>query len=263
MSSRTAGANRAIREAWENERGLVLQGKGTRDWTDEQQKQIEEKGKAYDGQGRAFEGQHMKSVSAYPEYQDDARNIQFLSREEHLSAHGGNWKNRTNGYYDPISKRMSDFGDGPSQPCAEAPLANPLYADPLNAASTQSSRAGSKSANALVDTTATPKGNLRQRTQPLLRFIRQALEDPRLRTAAAAVGIGVVNVVMDTYNRDRSPRGDRTVAPSTGPSTRMAPGPGADSLRDARQSPVEHEVRGHTKKDGTIVRPHPRGGKKD
>ena len=78
MSRRTAGANRAIREAGENEKRLVLEGKGTRDWTDEQQKQIAQKGKAYDGQGRAFEGQHMKSVSTYPEYQDDARNIQFL-----------------------------------------------------------------------------------------------------------------------------------------------------------------------------------------
>lgn len=95
MSSRTAGANRAIREAWETEKRLVLEGKGTRDWTAEQQEQISEKGKAYDDQGRAFEGQHMKSVSAYPEYQDDARNIQFLSRAEHLAAHGGSWTNQT------------------------------------------------------------------------------------------------------------------------------------------------------------------------
>ena len=68
MSSRTAGSSRAIRQAWENERRLVLEGQGTRDWTDEQQKQIDEKGRAYDDQGRAFEGQHMKCVSAYPQY---------------------------------------------------------------------------------------------------------------------------------------------------------------------------------------------------
>ncbi|MBQ6281570.1 MAG: hypothetical protein IJK69_05905 [Oscillospiraceae bacterium] len=37
MSRRTADANRAIREAWEREKQLVLEGKGTRDWTPEQQ----------------------------------------------------------------------------------------------------------------------------------------------------------------------------------------------------------------------------------
>ena len=90
MSSRTACSSRAIRQAWENERRLELEGQGTRDWTDEQQKQIDEKGRAYDDQGRAFEGQHMKCVSVYPQYQEDARNIQFLSRDEHFAAHGGN-----------------------------------------------------------------------------------------------------------------------------------------------------------------------------
>ena len=83
----------------------------------------------------------MKSVSAYPEYQDDPRNIQFLSHEEHLAAHGGSWMNQTNGYYDPVLKTMSDFGDGPPQPCAEVPLTNPLYAELLNPASTETTNA--------------------------------------------------------------------------------------------------------------------------
>lgn len=263
MSSRTAGANRAIREAWENEKSLVLEGKGTRDWTDEQQKQIKEKGKAYDRQGRAFEGQHMKSVSAYPEYQDDARNIQLLSREEHLAAHSGNWKNQTNGYYNPVSKTMSDFGDGPPQPCADAPLANPLYADPLNAASTQSSRAGSKSVNALADTTDAPKGGLRQ---VMIQSLQRAWKAPRVQAAAAAavlIGASAVKIAMDAANQDLSPRGERTAATSTQPSIRMAPGPVIDSLREQRQSAEEHGVSGYTKKDGTNVRSYRRGGKKD
>ena len=32
--------NKAIRLAWEREQGLVSEGKGTRDWTEEQQKDI-------------------------------------------------------------------------------------------------------------------------------------------------------------------------------------------------------------------------------
>ena len=178
MSSRTAGASRAIREAWENEKRLVLEGKGTRDWTEEQQKQIEEKGKAYDDKGMAFEGQHMKSVSAYPEYQDDPRNIQFLSREEHFAAHGGNWKNPTNGYYDPASKTMSDFGNSPPQPCVEMMLTNPLYVDPLNVSSTQTSGNESKSGSSRTDATAAPTGGWRQRAQALLRGAQQASKDP-------------------------------------------------------------------------------------
>lgn len=81
--------NKAIRKVWEREQELVKEGKGTRDWTKEQQQDIldPDKGKAYDDQGRAFEGQHMKSAAEYPEYQGDPNNIQFLTREEHLEAH--------------------------------------------------------------------------------------------------------------------------------------------------------------------------------
>ena len=39
MSRRTADANKAIRLAWEKERELVQQGKGTRDWTEKQQQE--------------------------------------------------------------------------------------------------------------------------------------------------------------------------------------------------------------------------------
>ena len=89
---------KAIRKAWEREQGLVAEGKGTRDWTKEQQEDILDpaKGKAYDENGRAFEGQHMKSAAEYPEYQGDPNNIQFLIKEEHLEAHKGSWQNPTN-----------------------------------------------------------------------------------------------------------------------------------------------------------------------
>lgn len=85
--------NKAVREAWIKEQNLVQEGKGTRAWTPEQQKDILEKGKAYDDSGKAIEGQHMKSAEQYPEYQGDPGNIQFLTRAEHLEAHNGNWQN--------------------------------------------------------------------------------------------------------------------------------------------------------------------------
>ena len=36
MSRRTSEASKAIRKAWEKEKELVAEGKGTRDWTTEQ-----------------------------------------------------------------------------------------------------------------------------------------------------------------------------------------------------------------------------------
>lgn len=120
--------NKAIRKAWEKEQLLVQEGKGTRDWTSEQQKDILDptKGKAYDDQGRAFEGQHMKSAAEYPEEQGNPDNIQFLTRDEHLEAHKGSWQNPTNWYYDPVTKEFFDFGEGPVIPCNIIILSDPL-----------------------------------------------------------------------------------------------------------------------------------------
>lgn len=126
MSRRTAEASKAIREAWEKEYQYVLEGKGTRNWTPEQQQSIIDKGKAYDDQGRAFEGQHMKSVAEYPEYQGNPDNIQFLTKDEHLEAHKGNWQNPTNWYYDPVTKEFLDFGDGDIIPCKVIDLFDPI-----------------------------------------------------------------------------------------------------------------------------------------
>jgi len=121
--------NKAIRKAWEREQQLVQEGKGTRDWTKEQQADIldPDKGKAYDDQGRAFEGQHMKSAAEYPEYQGDPDNIQFLTKDEHLAAHKGSWQNPTNWYYDPETKVFTDFGDGGPVPCSIIELSDPVF----------------------------------------------------------------------------------------------------------------------------------------
>ena len=119
---------KAVRNAWKNEQGLVAEGKGTRDWSPEQQKDIldPEKGKAYDESGRAFEGQHMKSAEKYPEYQGDPGNIQFLTRDEHLKAHDGDWRNPTNWYYNPVTGEKLDFGNEKYIPCEIIELSNPI-----------------------------------------------------------------------------------------------------------------------------------------
>ena len=125
-----AECNKAICEAWRKEQELVKNGKGTRDWTLQQQQQILEKGKAYDESGKAFEGQHMKSAEKYPEYQGNPGNIQFLTRTEHLEAHDGNWQNPTNWYYKPITKKKIDFCDGPFIPCKEFILSESIIVNP-------------------------------------------------------------------------------------------------------------------------------------
>lgn len=81
MSRRTAESNKAILVAWIKEQELVKEGKGTREWTPQQQKDILERGKAYDDNGKAFEGQHMKSAEMYPEYQGNLEIFNFLQEK--------------------------------------------------------------------------------------------------------------------------------------------------------------------------------------
>ena len=127
MSSRTAERNKGVARAWKREKELVLEGKGTRDWTPEQQRQIIEKGKAYNQENRSYYVHHMKSVAEYPEYAADVNNMQILSYEEHYEgAHGGNTHIPTNGYYDPRTGKTTDFGDEPPIPVSIIELSNPI-----------------------------------------------------------------------------------------------------------------------------------------
>ncbi len=131
MSRRTFEATKAIATAWQLEQDRVKEGQGTRDWTIEQQKDILERGKAYDEDGRAFEDQHMRSAEKYPECQGDPNNIQFLTRDEHFEAHDFNWQNPTNWYFDPVDKVKIDFGDGPIIPCKVITLSDPIVFESL------------------------------------------------------------------------------------------------------------------------------------
>ncbi len=124
-SKRNIEARKAIEEAWKREQDLVKQGRGTRDWTPEQQRDILENGKAYDDDGRAFEGHHKKNVANYPEYQGNPDNIQFLTRDEHQNAHGGNYQNSTNGEFNPITNETVNYGDS-LEPTKIIELSNPI-----------------------------------------------------------------------------------------------------------------------------------------
>ena len=127
MSTRTAEASKAIRQAWMREQQLVQEGKGTRDWTPEQQQDICNSGKAHDADGRAFEGHHMQNAVNHPEYQGEPENIQFLTHDEHFAAHNFNWQNPTNGYYDYISGKTLDFGNRKYEPCSVLELSEPIH----------------------------------------------------------------------------------------------------------------------------------------
>ena len=130
MSNRIPSlAQSAVDKAWENEYYLVLEGRGTRDWTPEQQNQILTLGKAYDENGNPFEGHHMMSVEEYPELQGNPDNIQFLSREEHLAAHEGNFQNPTNSYYDAETGESYPIEDPEQLPYLERDLSEPVETD--------------------------------------------------------------------------------------------------------------------------------------
>lgn len=95
----------AVRLAWKEERARVLNGLGTRNWSLSEQKELIEKGYV-----KGYEGHHMKSVSEFPKYAGDPKNIQFLTEKEHLEgAHQGSYHNPTNSYYDADKKVFNEF----------------------------------------------------------------------------------------------------------------------------------------------------------
>ncbi len=110
---------RGVRMAWEREKALVQEGKGTRDWSLEEQKELLEKGYV-----KGYEGQHMRSVSLDPSQAANPDNVQFLSHENHLDAHnqagGQGYLSPTNGYYDESTHTLNSFAEG------EAPHLNTI-----------------------------------------------------------------------------------------------------------------------------------------
>lgn len=85
----------AVKKAWKQEQQRALNGeKLSRDWSPDELLELKETGKV-----KGYFGHHMKSVKGYPELAGDPSNIQFLTRSEHLAAHGGNWRNITHGRF--------------------------------------------------------------------------------------------------------------------------------------------------------------------
>lgn len=105
MSNIDYERRKAVAGAWKNERILVSNGEGTRDWSKKEQREILAKGRA-----TGYQGHHMKSVDGHNSKAGDPNNIQFLTRKEHLAAHNGDFHNNTNGYYDPATGEMHSFG---------------------------------------------------------------------------------------------------------------------------------------------------------
>ena len=88
--------SKAVRKAWDLEYENVANGgKGvSRIWSDSEMDELLTTGKV-----KGYQGHHMKSVKGYPHLAGDPHNIQFLTKSEHLKAHGGNFRNITHGMY--------------------------------------------------------------------------------------------------------------------------------------------------------------------
>ena len=107
MSDLNSKREQAVRGAWKRERELIREGKGTREWSVDEQKAILAKGNLRE----KYDGHHMKSVKGYPDDAHKPENIQFLTPSEHLQAHGGNTRNVTHGYYDPKTGATKSYKD--------------------------------------------------------------------------------------------------------------------------------------------------------
>lgn len=110
----------AVNKAWSNERKQVMQSRGSRNWSQKEQREIIATGKCH-----GYEGQHMLSVKSHPEHAGNEKNIQFLTHEEHFQAHGGNWKNDANGRFNLKTKKVDSF-DGELPEIKYRKLSNPI-----------------------------------------------------------------------------------------------------------------------------------------
>lgn len=100
----------ARKEAFADERRLVMQGRGTRNWTVSQQEELIRTGKV-----SGFDGSHMFDVSHNLSAADKPDNIQFLTYEEHIyGAHDSNPRNETKGRFDPSTGKTTVI-DSPGQ----------------------------------------------------------------------------------------------------------------------------------------------------
>lgn len=284
MSRRTAEASKVIAAAWNNEKQLVLEGKGTRDWTPSQQQDIVDKGKAYDDNGKAFEGHHMKSVEKYPEYQGEPGNIQFLNRQEHQEAHGGNFQNPTNGYFDPVTKITKDFGDNPYEPCEIINLSKPMVVVEVTKVETQkveSEAKTTKDTKSEVKVNGPPK-TTNEKKIPVNKVSKAVPPNGVLKRALGSVAEfyakhqDIINPIIEIggpiiggliWNKARgkgASKGKRILKAKVSPAKSPVSTETVKQVID-RATPAEHMVSGHRQRYNGVWKekaPYPRGGKK-
>lgn len=100
--------SKAVSDAWAAEKRLVMQGRGTRDWSVSQQEELIRTGKV-----TGFDGNHMLSASQNPSEAGNPDNIQFLTYEEHIyGAHGGKTTVPTTGRFDPTTGETTTINKG-------------------------------------------------------------------------------------------------------------------------------------------------------
>lgn len=103
--------SKGVSKAWARERALVSKGRGTRNWSVAEQKELLRTGRV-----KGYQGHHMKSVSKYPGYAADPKNIQFLNarkgNNEHLKAHKGDYRNESDGRYSVRTGSIRPMGEG-------------------------------------------------------------------------------------------------------------------------------------------------------
>lgn len=103
--------SQGVARAWNRERELVRNGRGTREWSVSEQKQLLDTGRV-----QGYQGHHMMSVSKYPEHADNPKNIQFLDtrkgNNEHLKAHKNDYREASEGRYNVKTGKIRPMKDG-------------------------------------------------------------------------------------------------------------------------------------------------------
>lgn len=100
VASVEADRQAGVRAAWQQETELVRRtGRGTVNWTPQEMEELLRTGRV-----SGYEGHHSNSVNGHPEMARDPSNVRFVrGRAEHLSEHGGNFRNPTEG---PLVERV-------------------------------------------------------------------------------------------------------------------------------------------------------------
>lgn len=102
----TSNRQKGVGLAWDYEKAEIeMGGKGTRNWTEDQRKEIKEQGSV-----RGAEGHHINNVADHPEEQGNPDNIRFAKdRDEHKKMHKGDFRNKTEGKMIDRDKRLKDI----------------------------------------------------------------------------------------------------------------------------------------------------------